>query len=519
MRNSPRCWMAGVGLALLTLVAAIPPITRAQGPARGGTLVVGVQADLPNLDPHKSALTITYVALSPVYQTLVDLGPNLELRPLLATSWKVEPDNLTWTFHLRHGVFFHNGRELTSQDVKFSVERILNPKTGARGRGDLSAVDSVATPDRYTVQFKLKSPFGVFPTKLATTYQAILPVEAVDPATNEMLKPIGTGPFRFVEWKSNDHLTLGRFDRYWEQGRPYLDQVIVKPIPDETVRLTALQTGDVSLILDVPQARIQDLFAHPSNDYVIRLVRGGAGQGVVVLNTRRKPFDNLKVRQAVAYALNKQELTEAAFRGWGRPVNQNFVPSSPWYLKVKDRAMDLTRSKQLLSEAGVPNGFKASATVGNGYGLPAVAQVYQAELRRVGIDINLQVYDIPSWAKRIDAGDFDVENTGFFAKVDPDDAYYRYLHSNGGVWQLSGYLSNAELDRLLDEGRAEADATKRKATYTRVVEIVQDEASMLIFGSGDTAVGWRSTVHGFAPQLIGALSYPGGGVQETWISK
>ena len=295
--------------------------------------------------------------------------------------------------------------------------------------------------------------------------------------------------------------------------------MIVKPIPDETVRLTALQTGDVNLILDVPQARIQDLFAHPSDDYVIRLVRGGAGQGVIILNTRRKPFDNVKIRQAVAYALNKQELTEAAFRGWGRPVNQNFGPSSPWYLKVKDRAMDLTKSKQLLSEGGVPNGFKTSATVGNGYGLPAVAQVYQAELRRVGIDINLQVYDIPSWAKRIDAGDFDVENTGFFAKVDPDDAYYRYLHSNGGVWQLSGYLSNAELDRLLDQGRAEADVAKRKATYTRVVEIVQDEASMLIFGSGDTAVGWRSTVHGFAPQLIGALTYPGGGVQEAWISK
>ena len=205
MRRSPRSWMSALGVAVLTLLVAIPSATRAQSPARGGTLVVGVQADLPNLDPHKSALTITYVALSPVYQTLVDLGPNLELRPLLATAWKVEADNLTWTFNLRHGVFFHNGRELTSRDVKFSVERILNPKTGARGRGDLSAVDSIATPDRYTVQFKLKSPFGVFPTKLATTYQAILPIEAVDPATNELLKPIGTGPFRFVEWKTNDH--------------------------------------------------------------------------------------------------------------------------------------------------------------------------------------------------------------------------------------------------------------------------------------------------------------------------
>ena len=504
----------------LLLALALPPwTTQAQSPTRGGTLTVGVQADLKTLDPHQSALTITYVDLSPIYQTLVDLGPNLELRPLLATSWKVGTDNLTWTFNLRHGVLFHNGRELTSRDVKFSIERILDPKTGARGRSDLSAIASIATPDAYTVQFKLKAPFGVFPTKLATTYQAIVPAESVNPATNELIKPVGTGPFEFVEWKTNDHLTMKRFDRYWETGKPYLDTVVIKSIPDETVRLTALQTGDVNLILDVPQARIHDLFTHPSGDYVIRLVRGGGGQGVVILNTRRKPFDILKVRQAVAYALNKQELTEAAFRGWGHPVNQNFAPTSPWYLKVKGWSTDLAKSKQLLSEAGMPNGFKTSATVGNGYNLPAVAQVYQAELRRVGIDVNLQLYDIPAWAKRIDSGDFDMENTGYFAKVDPDDAYYRYLHSNGGAWQLSGFLNNPELDQLLDQGRVEADIEKRKAIYAKAVEIVQTEASMLIYGSGDTAVGWRSNVHGFTPQIIGALSYPGGGVQETWLSK
>lgn len=444
--NLVRKSLLAVVPTLLLVVALVPIASQAQDPTRGGTLVVGVQSDLKTLDPHKSALTITYVSLSPIFQTLVDLGPNLELRPLLATSWKVGSDNVTWTFTLRRGVLFHNGRELTSRDVKFSLERILNPKTGARGRGDLNAIESIATPNPYTVQFKLKAPFGVFPTKLATTYQAILPVEAVDSA-NDLIKPVGTGPFQFAEWKTDDHLAMRKFDRYWEKGKPYLDQVLIKPIPDETVRLAALQTGDVGLILDVPQARIQDLFARPSNDYVIRLVRGGAGQGVVILNTRHKPFDNLRVRQAVAYALNKRELSEAAYHGWGRPVNQNFAPSSPWYLKVRDRPVDLAKSKQLLSEAGMPNGFKTTATVGNGYGLPAVAQVYQAQLRRVGIDVALQVFDIPTWAKRIDSGDFDIENTGFFAKVDPDDGYYRYLHSNAGVWQLSGFLNNGELDR------------------------------------------------------------------------
>jgi len=502
-------------------VAAVPWLGAATGaaaPVRGGRLVVGVQADIPHLDPHRSALTISYVSLSPMYQALTELGPNLELRPQLATSWTVSPDGLTWTFALRRGVQFHNGRALTSRDVRFSIERILDPKTGARGRGDLNSIASIATPDPNTVVFRLKAPFGFFPNKLATAYQAIIPREAVD-SGNNVTKPIGTGPFQFGDWVTNDHLTMRRFDRYWDHGKPYVDEVTVKPIPDETVRLTALQTGDLSIALDVPQARLRALFAQPSRDYVIRLVRGGAGQGVIVLNTRHKPFDNVKVRQAVAYAMNKREMVDVLYRGWGVTANQNFSPASPWYLPVKDRPVDLAKAKALLAEAGMPNGFKTTMTVGNGYGLPDLAQIFQSQMRRLGVDVNIQVFDIPTWAGRINSGNFDIDNTGFFAKVDPDDGYYRYAHSNGGVWQLSGYLNDPELDRLLDEGRTQADLAKARATYTRVVEILQDSASMLIFGSGHSAAGWRSNVQGFAPQLIGALSYAGGGVQEAWLAK
>jgi peptide/nickel transport system substrate-binding protein len=512
-------WSLAILACATAAVLACPVLLDAQSPRRGGTLVIGVPADLPNLDPHRSALTITYTSLSPIYQPLVELSANLSLRPDLATSWSVSGDGLVWTFTLRHGVLFHNGRELTSADVRFSINRILDPKTGARGRADLSLIESIATPDKYTVQFKLKSPFGVFPNKLATTYQAIVPPEAVDSATDQVAKPIGTGPFRYEEWKTNDHLSATRWDRYWEPDKPYVDRIVVKPVPDETVRLTALQTGDIMITTDVPQARIEGLFKQPSPDYVIRLNRGGAGQGVIALNTRHKPLDNIKVRQAIAFAINKQELVEAAFRGWGRPVNQNFPPSSPWYLSVKDRTQDLTQAKQLLAEAGLPGGFKATMIVGNGYGLAAVAQVFQAEVQRIGVNLDLQVYDIPTWSQRFTGGDYDFVNTGFFAKVDPDDAYYRYLHTNGGAWAIGGFISDPALDQLLDQARSVSDREKQRALYIRVVQTMQDNASMLIFGSGDSAVGWRSTVHGFAPQLIGALSYAGGGVQDVWLSK
>jgi peptide/nickel transport system substrate-binding protein len=337
--------------------------------------------------------------------------------------------------------------------------------------------------------------------------------------TNELKKPIGTGPFEFVEWRTNDRLVMKRFDRYWETGKPYLDQVILRPIPDETVRVTALQTGDIGLALDVPQARLKDLFANPSKDYVVRLVRSGAGYGVVVLMTTRKPFDTVKVRQAVALAMNKRELIEARFRGWGREANQMFLKGHPWYANVKERPYDPERARQLLAEAGYPNGFRTTMTIASAFGLDAIAQVFQAQMRRVGIELELQAFDFPTWVRRVDGRDFDITNTGFFPKVDPDDAYYRYLHTNGTVWQLSGLLRNADLDRYLDEGRVEADPARRLAAYTKVVEIFNNEASMLIYGAGDAAVGWRTNVNGFVPQTIGALSYAGGGLQNVWLSK
>jgi peptide/nickel transport system substrate-binding protein len=515
LRNRQALFMAALALVMLVLPLGV----QAQTPVRGGSLVIGLQADLGQLDPHKSAATITYVALSPIFQSLVDLGPNLEIRPLLATSWTVSSDGLTWTFNLRRGVLFHNGRELTSADVKFNVERIIDPKTGARGRGQLSVIESVATPEKYVVQFRLRSKFGVFPTTLVTTFQAIAAPESFDPATNMIKSPIGTGPFQFVEWRTNDRLVMRRFDKYWEQGKPYLDEVVLKPIPDDTVRLTALQTGDITMALDMPVARLRDLFASPSKDYVIRLVKGGTGYGVIVLMTTRKPLDNKKVRQAMAYAVNKRELIEAQFRGWGREVNQKFPKGHPWHVDVRDRPMDLDRARQLLIEAGLPNGFRTTMTVPNAYSRDIVGQVFQAQMRRIGIEVDLQVFDFPTWVKRADGRDFDITNTTFFPKVDPDDAYFRYLHTDGTVWQLSGLLRNGELDRLLDEGRAEADTKKRVTIYKRVVEIMNDEASMLIYGQGDASIGWRSNVRGFVPQTIGALSYPGGGLQHVWLAK
>ncbi len=514
---SRRTLLATLTLPILVLFAAsaLTP-AGAQAPKRGGRLVVGLSQDLPGLDPHPSTSTITYQVLGLVYQSLVDFDRDLGIRPVLAESWRVSPNGREWTFVLRKGVKFHNGRELTANDVKFTFERILDPKTAARGRGALSIIERVQAVDARTVRFHLARPSGAFLSRIAQTFQAVIPPEAV---AGESFKPIGTGPYQLVEWKTNERIELKRFPDYWEPGLPYLDELTLKPIPDGTVRLTALQTGDAGMIQVIPLERLAELTQSPSKDYVVRQVRGGGGFSVVILNTKKPPFNDVRVRRAAALAVDKQEVVLGVWRGFGQPINQLMPPNSAWSFKVPDRKPDVEQAKRLLAEAGVARGLRIAHTVGQVANLVPAAQVFQAQLGRLGIDVSLEVMDWAAYIKRQRAIDFVSTNTGFFPKGDPDDAYFRYFHSKGGANELSGGYANPTVDRLLEEAEATVDDRRRGELYAKFLEIVQDEVPVIITALGDAAMGWRAPVKGFEPHIIGILAYPGGGLAHAWLDR
>jgi peptide/nickel transport system substrate-binding protein len=504
-------------LVLVVVLALLLPLeTAAQTPKRGGTLVVGLSQDLPGLDPHPSTSTITYQVLSLVYQGLVDFDRDLKIKPVLAESWTTSADGKTWTFKLRKGVKFHNGRPLTAADVKFSLDRILDPKTAARGKGSLGIIESVQVVDPQTVRVHLTRASGAFLSRIAGTYQAILPPEAVQ---GPAFKPIGTGPFQLTEWKTNERVELKRFDGYWEAGLPYLDALTLKPVPDGTVRLTALKTGDAGFVQLIPLESLAELQAAPSKDYVVRTVKGGGGFSAIILNSRKPPFNDVRVRRAVALATDKKEVGLGVWRGFAQPVNQWMPPGTPWFFNVPDRKVDVEQAKKLLAEAGIAKGTKLTHTVGQVANLVPAAQVFQAQLTRIGIDLQLEVLDWPAYIKRQRAMDFTSTNTNFFPKVDPDDAYYRYFHSKGGANELSGGYANPAADKLLEEGEATVDAGKRAEVYRRFVELLEDEVPVVTTGLGDAAVGWRTPVKGFEPHIIGLLAYPGGGLPNVWLDR
>ena len=500
--------------AVLTVSLAAP--LAAQTPKRGGTLVVGMSQDLPGLDPHPSTSTITYQVLSLVYQGLVDFDRDLKIRPVLAESWQVSPNGKEWTFALRKGVKFHNGRALTASDVKFSLDRILDPKTAARGRGALGIIESVQVVDPQTVRVHLTRPSGAFLSRIAGTYQAILPPEAVQ---GPAFKAIGTGPFQLTEWKTNERVELKRFDGYWEAGLPYLDAVTLKPVPDGTVRLTALKTGDAAFVQLIPLESLAELQAAPSKDYVVRAVKGGGGFSAILLNSRKPPFNDVRARRAVALAVDKKEVVLGVWRGFAQPINEWMPPGTPWFFAVPDRKADVEQAKKLLAEAGIARGTKLTHTVGQTANLLPAAQVLQAQLTRIGIDLQLEVLDWPAYIKRQRAMDFTSTNTNFFPKVDPDDAYYRYFHSKGGANELSGGYANPAADKLLEEGEATVDTGKRAEAYRRLVQLLDDEVPVVTTGLGDAAVGWRAPVKGFEPHIIGLLAYPGGGLPNVWLDR
>jgi peptide/nickel transport system substrate-binding protein len=498
------------------LALLLPWHAAAQTPKRGGTLVVGMSQDLPGLDPHPSTSTITYQVLSLVYQGLVDFDRDLKIRPVLAESWTTSADGKTWTFKLRKGVKFHDGRPLTAADVKFSLDRILDPKTAARGRGALSIIESVQVVDPQTVRVHLTRASGAFLSRIAGTYQAILPPEAVQ---GPAFKPIGTGPFQLTEWKTNERVELKRFDGYWEAGLPYLDAITLKPVPDGTVRLTALKTGDAGFVQLIPLESLAELQAAPSKDYVVSTVKGGGGFSAIILNGKKPPFNDVRVRRAVALATDKKEVVLGVWRGFAQPVNQWMPPGTPWFFNVPDRKVDVEQAKKLLAEAGIAKGTKLTHTVGSVANLVPAAQVFQAQLTRIGIDLQLEVLDWPAYIKRQRAMDFTSTNTNFFPKVDPDDAYYRYFHSKGGANELSGGYANPAADKLLEEGEATVDAGKRADAYRRFVELLEDEVPVITTALGDAAVGWRTPVKGFEPHIIGLLAYPGGGLPNVWLDR
>jgi peptide/nickel transport system substrate-binding protein len=475
-----------------TLGAAGQP-SPAATPQRGGAITIGIAADPDGLDPHKTVAASTFQITRNIYDTLVQTDAQSQIQPDLASSWSATPDGLTWTFKLRDGVKFHNGRTLTSDDVKFSFERLVSPAPGAASprAGDYANIKTITTPDPLTVVFELSKPQAAFLSNLAYGWAAIVPKEA---AATLRDKPVGTGPFKFVEWVKDGYVSLERFDGYFVKDEPYLDKATFKVITDPTARLAALRAGEIDVIPELP---VQDL-VEVRKDPALRTIEVPFnGIQYIALNNKTAPLDNLKVRQALNYAVDKRAVIDTAQFGVGVPIGSHLPPVSDYYVDLSNKyPYDPAKAKQLLTEAGFPNGIEITMILPQPYDFHIRnGQVVADQLGKVGVKVKLETMEWGTWLKQVYNGrQFAMTAIGATGRLDPGPFMSAYTSTSAEDFRN---YANPQFDALAARGAVETDLKTRHEIYAQMQTMLADDAVAIWLLAPTSSVTVRKAVQGW----------------------
>jgi peptide/nickel transport system substrate-binding protein len=495
----------GIGVAAAAAQDATPE------PVTGGTLKLGVQADPAELDPHKTSLTAAWHVIEHVYETLVTTDQTLAPLPGLAESWEVSDDGITYTFALRQGVTFHNGRAFVADDVKYSYERILDPATASPVVDELSSIDTIEVVDDQTVKINLKTADSSFLAKLMGGSIAIVPKEVVEENGDLMQTMVGTGPFTFVEYVPNSTVTLERYADYWDAPLPYLDGLDIQIIPDNTARTTALVTGTVDIIEYAP---VQDLPIFEDDDTIDVTGNENTNIRYMGVNVTREPFDKPEVRQAIAKAIDRGPIVDAAVFGAGTPTNVIFPPTYWAGIESEIPPVDIEGAKALLEQAGLADGFSCAIQSWAQYPfLSNAAIVIQEQLRQIGIEAEVDLQENAVLLENYFAGNWDLSVTGTSAYVDPNDV----IQSNFGTDQASngmGY-SNPEVDKLIAEGIATTDQDARAEIYGEIQRILLEDLPWINLFIAEQYEAMKTYVKGYVHIPTGSNR----SIRSVWIEQ
>ena len=500
----------------LALVAATSALLAACGQGgggattTGGSLVIGEVTGVQKLDPQVATKFVDVAALGLIYQPLIKLDSHLQLQPDLARSWQVSSDASTLTLHLQQGVTFHDGSAFTSSDVRASLERVLDPKTGAAARSYLSAVKSIDAPDPSTAVLHLSRPDYSIVSGLASTNLAMLPQKAIDAGTIAT-QPDGTGPFKFLAWNPQTSFSAVRNDHYWN-GKVSLDRVEMRVIPDEQSMAAALKAGTIQL-------------GSMSQPQVVRQLSGGKLQvqkvlalsyRALMLQSGKGPLANVNARLAVQCAIDRQQVIGAAVLGDGKVIGP--VPQGPYASDPSARpcpTRDVTRAKDYLARAGMPNGFAFKALYAPEEDPTSEAQVVsvQGQLAQVGIQMQPDNQAGDSYVQRWLAGDFESAFALNGAGPDPYTMYGRYFGQGANLGKPAGFAS-PQLAQLLVQGDQSTSTGERSTAYQSFYRQLEDNAVWIWLFDGDQYTVLSSRVHGFQAVPTGSLE----GLSQTTLS-
>nr|WP_243759497.1 ABC transporter substrate-binding protein [Achromobacter insolitus] len=498
------------------VLAATLPATQALAQTKGGTLNMIVQPEPPVIVTAINQQGPTQFVAGKIYESLLTYSTDLKPQPGLAKSWDASADGLTYTFHLQDNVKWHDGKPFTSEDVVFSLADML-PKTHARARVILNKfVESVQAPDAKTVVVKLKTPFPAFMLMFEPGFAPMMPKHlyaGTDYMTNPAnQKPVGTGPFMFKEWKRGEYIKLTRNPDYWKPGKPYLDELVFNIIPDSASRAVAFERGSVDVLRggDVDNVDIKRLRALPKVEYTTAGWEMFSPQAYLIFNMRKPPFDNLKVRQAVMAAINRNMVVNNIFFGLGKVSTSPFVTTEMFYDKnMPPLTYDMKKARALIKESGIKPEDYTIRQLSFPYGSTwdRLGEYTKQALEQLGFKVNLEATDAGGWASRTGNWDFDMTTTFTYQYGDPALGVQRlYISSNivkGSPFaNVQGY-NNPETDKQWEAAASEVDPAKRQELYTKLQTTLVNEIANGFLVDMEFPTLYRGNVKNLVKTAIG----------------
>jgi len=483
--------MAVSALAVGTAVVAQEELAYGPDPEqdiRGGVLTVGSIVEPPALDPFHQGADARIQITTLIYQGLFYEGMTGPV-PLLAESYDVSDDGLTYTFNLREGVTFHTGQDMTAADVKYSYDYIRDPDNGSPGAGDFSTVESIDATDDFTVVFNLSEPNASLPMTLGNKYGAVVPTGTFDDETARAAMnraSVGTGPFQIAAYETNSFLELTAFEDYWQEGMPYLDGITFLFMPNNAALLVALRNGRIDF---AKLGRPQDSEQLAGVDSLSIERWPSLGQKPLDLDSNYGPLQDVRVRQAIALAVDKDELLQASLGGYGTVIHTIVAGmEDTWGVPVEElefQTRDLDRARELMAEAGYADGVEMDLTTIAGFDWMDPAGVtLREQLSEIGITLNIQRVDLGVWIDNFRNQNMGLTFNDWATQPDPNMLFFRHFHMNPEGADFRNW-NNEEASALLREGRSTSDPERRREIYADFQKILDRTVPTIMLFSAD----------------------------------
>ena len=500
-RRTRQRWLA----AAVCAAALLPAVASAQA------LRIGLAEDPDVLDPHQARTFVGRIVFNALCDKLVDLTPELKFVPRLATSWEWGADGKSLTFKLRDGVKFHDGEPFNAEAVKYNIER-AKTLPESRRKSEITSIASVEVVDPLTARIVLTQADVTVLAQLSDRAGMMVSPKAAQAAgANYGARPVCSGPYRFVERVQNDRIVIERFADHWNKAAYAFDKVTYLPIPDSTVRLANLRSGDIDLIERLEPTDVKTAKADTNLKTSSAVGLGFQAININVANGDRAktPFgQDKRVRQAFELSIDRDALNQVVFEGQFTPGNQFFPPNNPYADKsLKIPARDVTKAKALLKEAGVTAPLAVEVTMANSPRSLATMQVIQSMASEAGFAIKLKSTEFATMLAEGTKGDFQASQYGWSGRPDPDGNIHAYVTCKGNLndWKYC----NPEVDKLLDEARTLSDTAERKKRYDAAQAILAKDLPVIVIYHESWIWGLRKKVDGFVPHPDGMIRLDG----------